>query len=85
MPNATRKLCDYPNCNHGPPDANQLPTPFITSVDLRTRGEVSDELKQHVEVAHMLIIRQEEAVAKRIEMEAEKMMSKVLSTTMIPA
>ena len=53
-------------------DANQLPTPFITSVDLRTREEVSEEMRNHMEIAHMLQIKLAEAEAKKIEMELRK-------------
>ena len=57
MPNATRKVCDFPNCTGGPPDENQLPTPYVTAADLRTREEVSADMDSHVNVAHQLIIR----------------------------
>ena len=47
MPNASRKYCDYPQCSSGPLDANHLPTPYVTPADLRTREEVSEDMKQH--------------------------------------
>ena len=68
MPNATRKICDYPGCALGPLDANHLPTPYVTPVDLRTREEVTEDLKQHVETAHQLQIRLAEAESKKLEM-----------------
>ena len=73
MPNATRKICDVPGCSSGPPDANQLPTPFVTAADLRTREEVNEEMNKHVEHAHMLTIRLAEANAKQLEMTARKL------------
>ena len=72
MPNATRKICDFPGCSSGPPDANQLPTPFVTAADLRTREEVNEEMNKHVETAHMLAVRLAEANAKQLEMTARK-------------
>ena len=72
MPNASRRLCDFPGCASGIPDANQLPTPYLTSAELRTREEVSEDLRLHIETAHMLTIRQAEAQAKALEMEARK-------------
>ena len=73
MPNAGRKLCDHPGCASGPLDANHLPTPYVTPADLRTREEVSDDLKLHIETAHTLSIRMAEAEAKKLEMEAKKL------------
>ena len=73
MPNASRKYCDYPQCASGPLDANHLPTPYVTPADLRTREEVSEDMKQHVETAHELSIRKDEAEAKKLEMEAKKL------------
>ena len=54
MPNASRKICDYPDCSAGPLDANHLPRPYVTPAELRTREEVSEDLRQHVETAHTL-------------------------------
>ena len=72
MPNASRRLCDFPGCTSGLPDANQLPTPYLTNAELRTREEVSEDLRLHIETAHKLLIRQAEAQAKALEMEARK-------------
>ena len=73
MPSATRKFCDFPGCSSGPPDENLTPTPYVTPQELRTREEVSEDLRNHVETAHTLRIRLAEADAKRIEMEAPKL------------
>ena len=72
MPNATRKVCDYPNCTRGPLDANQLPTPYITPPDLQRREEVSEDLRVHVDSAHMMPIKMAEAEFKKIEAEARR-------------
>lgn len=73
MPSATRKYCDFPECSSGPLDNNHLPTPYVMPADLRTREEVFEDMRQHVETAHKLRIRMTEAEAKKIEMEAKKL------------
>lgn len=56
MPNTTQKFCDFPGCTSGQPDANDMPTPYVTPPGLPTREEVAVDLRQHVETAHMLQI-----------------------------
>ena len=73
MPNASRKICEFPGCSSGPVDANQLPTPFITPAYLRTYEEVTEELRLHVETAHTILLRMADAEAKKLEMEARKL------------
>ena len=75
MPNASRRTCDYPGCDSGPPDANNLRGPYVTSLDNVRREEVTDDLKNHVEMAHLLPIRLEEAATKKIEAEANKLLA----------
>ena len=70
MPPASRKLCDYPGCTSGPLNADQQPTPFITSEDNTKKEEVSEELKNHMERAHLLPIRLAENATKAREVEA---------------
>ena len=72
MPDAARKVCDFPNCSRGPPDANSQPTPYVTPTGLRTREDVNEDLKQHVDTAHLLPIRLAEAESRKLEMEARK-------------
>ena len=73
MPSATRKLCDFPGCLSCPLDSNHLPTPYVTPADLRTREEVSEDLRQHVETAHTLQIRLAEVESKKLEIETKKL------------
>ena len=88
MPPATRKQCDYPTCDRGPIDdntGNQMP--YITPVGIQTREEVNEELRQHVETAHLLPIRlnesaridaearRQEALARTVEAEAARNLS----------
>ena len=73
MPPASRKTCDYPFCDKGPPDDRiGSPTPYITPDGLTTRQEVNEDLKFHVDTAHMMVIRFNEWEAKRIDAEARK-------------
>ena len=72
MPNASRKLCDFPNCNYGPPAEDESPTPYVTPADLRTREEVSADLDRHILMAHTLPLQQEQARAQILQAEAAK-------------
>ena len=57
MPNATRKVCDFPGCKSGPLDADDQPTAYITSEDNTKKSEVEEELNRHTERAYLLPIR----------------------------
>lgn len=72
MPNATRKVCDYPTCTRGPLDANGIATPYVTPTGLQTREDVNEDLRVHVDTAHLLPIRLAEAETKKIEAEARR-------------
>ena len=73
MPLPARQVCDYPNCNVGPPEEeNGPPTPFITTQGLQTRAEVNEELKNHVDRRHLYPIEAQKAQALIIQAEASK-------------
>ena len=86
MPNATRRSCDYPGCDAGPPDANNIHRPYVTHPDNVRREEVTEDLKQLVEMAHLLPIRLEEAASCKIEAEANKILAEAqrLTTSLDP-
>ena len=81
MPNATRRSCDYPGCDAGPPDANNIHRPYVTHPDNVRREEVTEDLKQLVEMAHLLPIRLEEAASCKIEAEANKILAEAQRLT----
>ena len=72
MPNATRKICNFPGCTAGEPDADENPTPYITPPYLQRRDKVSDDLKQHVFMAHELPLRHADAANNKLMAEATK-------------
>ena len=56
MPYATRKVCPFPGCDLGEKDGDGHPTPYFTPEGIAMRAEVSEELKEHVHMAHELIL-----------------------------
>ena len=72
MPNATRKICDFPECDKGEPDEDGGPTPYITPEGIATRQEVSADLTSHVFRAHELPLRHQEAAVNKLRAETEK-------------
>ena len=70
MPPPNKKRCDYPGCTSGIPN-DDGPTPFETSDDNTARAEVTEELKNHIEVANLLPIKLEEQKAKTAEANAK--------------
>ena len=73
MPNATRKLCNYPDCTFGEPDDDGNPTLYVTPADLQRRDEVTADLKDHVFMAHELPLRHSESATNKIMAEATKL------------
>ena len=72
MPNATRRVCDFPECDKGVPDEDGNATPYATPVGLQTRDEVSTDLQGHVFRAHELPLRHAEAAVAKVRAETEK-------------
>ena len=70
MPPAARKVCDYPGCQSGPPGENAAPSPLITAENNITKEEVTADLKDHTERAHLLPLRLAENATKAREAEA---------------
>ena len=71
MPPPHRRQCNYPACRSGPPGPNGEENPFITAEGNTTREQVAEELKTHIEMAHLLPIRLEENRTKTTMAEAE--------------
>ena len=72
MPNATRWVCDFPDCNKGEPDSDGNPTPYATPAGLHTRDEVSQDLSDHVFWAHELPLRHSEAAVQKVKADTAK-------------
>ena len=72
MPNATRKICDFPGCTRGPLDANEEPTPYITPAGLQQREEVNADLREHLNMAHELPLKHAESEVKKLAAETAK-------------
>ena len=72
MPYATRKMCPFPGCDHGEKDGDGNATAYITPEGIATRAEVSEELKEHVHMAHELILKHKEVEVTKINAEAAK-------------
>ena len=72
MPYATRKVCPFPGCAHGAPDDDGNPQPFMTPEGIATRQEVNEELKDHVHMAHELILEHKKLEVGKINAEATK-------------
>ncbi len=73
MPNATRRLCDFPGCKSGPVDDDGNPSPYITPPDLPEKEDVSATLKEHVTMAHELPLRMAESKVNQLKAEADKL------------
>ena len=72
MPYATRKTCGFPGCDQGEPDDDGNPMPYITLEGIASRAEVSEELKEHVRMAHELIVEQKKMEVAKLQAEADK-------------
>ena len=75
MPPAARKACDYPGCNLGPPDDQGVRGPYLTSLDKTKRDEVVEDLKNHMEMTHLLPIRLAEDETKKMEARANALLA----------
>ena len=73
MAPAARKMCDYPGCNTGVPDGQGNPTPYMTEEGIPTRAEVSQDLRDHVKMAHELPLKHKEAAAEQTKADADKL------------
>ena len=70
MPHATRKRCDFPGCDRGQPDEDGKPDCYTTPEGLATRELVQLDLREHVEMAHLLPIKALEAEEKKLVAQA---------------
>ena len=73
MAPAARKMCIYPGCNTGVPDGQGNPTPYMTEEGIPTRAEVSQDLRDHVKMAHELPLKHKEAAAEQTKADADKL------------
>ena len=70
MPAAARKRCNFPACDRGMPDEDGNPDCYTTPEGLQTRDQVSADLKEHVDMAHLMPIRMLEAEEKKLQAQA---------------
>ena len=77
MPTAGWKLCRYPGCNQGLEDGDGNLSPYIRPEGIPTRSEVAEDLKQHVEMVHVLPLR----LAKSKDNEIKTQMDKLRAET----
>ena len=81
MPYATRKTCGFPGCDHGEPDGDGNPMPYVTPEGIATRAKVSEELKEHVHMAHELAIEQGKLEVNKLNAEAAKIQAEAAKIT----
>lgn len=62
MPAATRRNCEYPGCVSGPiPEGGDTNGPYIIlHPDCATRAEVTEDIKNHVEMVHTLPLKHQD-------------------------
>ena len=70
MPPAARKRCDFPGCDRGTPTPDGAPDCYTTPEGLATHDLVKADLKEHMEMAHILPIKAIEAEEKRFQAQA---------------
>ena len=57
--------------DQGPEDGDGVPSQYITPEGIPTRAEVAEDLKQHVEMAHVLPLRLAESKVNQTKAESE--------------
>ena len=60
-------MCNFPECSKGEPDNDGNLTPYVTPVGLKTKDEVSGDLR-----AHELPLRHAEAAVAKVKADTEK-------------
>ena len=65
-------MCGFPGCDQGEPDDDGIPTAYMTPEGIATRAEVNEELKEHVRMAHELIVKHKELEVAKLQAEADK-------------
>ena len=73
MPPAARKRCDFPGCDRGEETPEGGSDCYITPEGLPTREKVIQDLKEHVEMAHVLPMKFLEAERDKLKAEADKL------------
>ena len=73
MPYAARKTCVVPGCTLGGPNDDGVLQPYITPEGISSRAEVSEELKEHVRMAHELALEAGKLEVSKLNAEAAKL------------
>ena len=73
MPNASRRECEYPGCVSGPPREGQDTNgPYLSHPECTTRAEVSEDIKNHVEMVHSLPLKQQQVQVEQYKAKTER-------------
>ena len=74
MPVASRRFCEVPGCKAGPLiEGGDQPGPYLSHAECSTWAEVTEVIKNHVEMFHTLPMKQIELNIKKYEAETERM------------
>ena len=81
MPLASRRTCTVPNCKSGPlVEGEDEPGPYISHVECATRAEVSEDIRDHVRMAHEIPIQAQQAQITQYQAENERLRLKILES-----
>ena len=72
MPTASRRACEYPGCTSGPPGEGGVNGPYLSHEDCSTKAEVTEDIKNHVEMAHRLPMQVQQNAANLIGQETAR-------------
>ena len=80
MPNPSRRSCQVPGCDLGPPDDNGIRGPYVTHEENATKAEVKEDLESHVEMAHKIPLQQTQTNTKQVEASTQQIQAKTKET-----
>ena len=74
MPPASRRTCTVPGCTSGPlAEGEETPGPYVTHVECATRAEVSEDLRDHVNMVHDLPLKTQQVQVHQYQAETERL------------
>ena len=80
MPPASRRSCDTPGYDLGPPDNNGVRGRYVTHPENQTRAEVSEDLDRHVKMAHEIPLQLMQNETAKITAETQKIEAETART-----
>ena len=73
MPNASRRECEFPGCVSGPPrEGHDTNGPYLSHPECATRAEVTEDIKNHVEMVHNLPLKHQEVQVEQYKAKTER-------------